>query len=64
VDLASAIPLFPVATNGTGAFGLGLLIPSDPGLVGAQAALQAALFNTSGPFGFDLSNGLVVVIGY
>jgi hypothetical protein len=43
---------------------MGLFIPPDPNLVGVQAALQAALFNTSGPLGFDLSNGLIVTIGY
>jgi hypothetical protein len=32
--------------------------------VGVQAVLQVALFNTSGPLGFDLSNGLIVTIGY
>ena len=53
-----------MATNGTGAFGLGVLIPLDASLVGAQAAVQAALFNTAGPLGFDLSNGLIMVIGY
>ena len=64
VDLASAISLFPVATNGGGAWGMGLLIPPDPSLVSLQVALQVALFGTAGSFGFDLSNGLIVTIGY
>ena len=64
LDLGSFVPVFPVATDGTGTWGLGLLIPPDPGLVGASAVLQIALFNTSGPFGFDLSNGLIAQIGY
>ena len=64
VDLPSAIPFFPVMTNSTGAWSMGLLIPPDPNLVGVQAALQVALFSTSGPLGFDLSNGLIVTVGY
>ena len=64
VDLPSAIPFFPVMTNSTGTWSQGLLIPPDPNLVGAQAALQIALFSTSGPLGFDLSNGLIVTVGY
>ena len=64
VDLPSAIPFFPVMTNSTGTWSQGLLIPPDPNLVGVQAALQIALFSTSGPLGFDLSNGLIVTVGY
>ena len=63
VDLGSAVSFFPVTTNGAGAWGMGLLIPPDHNLVGIQAALQIALFNTSGLLGFDLSNGLIVTIG-
>src|SRR2546425_773616 len=64
VDLGTLIPLFPVTTNAAGAWVSGLIIPSDHNLVGIQAALQVALFNTYGPFGFDLSNGVIVTIGY
>jgi hypothetical protein len=39
-------------------------LPADPSLVGVQVALQIALFGTSGPLGFDLSNGLIATIGY
>ena len=64
VDLPSAIPFFPVMTDSTGTWSNALLIPPDHNLVGAQAALQIALFSTSGPLGFDLSNGLIVTVGY
>ena len=37
---------------------------TSPSLVGIQAALQVALFNTYGPYGFDLSNGLILTIGF
>jgi hypothetical protein len=47
---------------GTWAFSVGL--PTDPSLVGIQAAMQAALFGTAGPLGLDISNGLIVTIGY
>jgi len=64
VDMASAIPFFPVMTDNTGTWSTVLLIPPDPNLVGVQAALQVALFSTPGPLGFDLSNGLIVTVGY
>jgi hypothetical protein len=64
VEPSSAIPLAPVTTNGTGTWSMGLLFPPDESLVGIQAALQVALFPTSGPLGFDLSNGLIVTVGY
>ena len=64
VDIGSAISLFPVVTNGAGAWGAGVVMPPDPNLVGVQAALQVALFGTAGPLGLDLSNGLIVTIGY
>jgi hypothetical protein len=64
IDPGTAISLFPVTTNSAGAWGMGLMIPPNHSLVGIQAALQVALFNTAGPLGFDLSNGLIVTIGY
>jgi hypothetical protein len=63
VDLGSLTSLFPVMTNGAGAWGMGLFIPPDHNLVGIQAALQVALFGTAGPLGVDISNGLIVTIG-
>jgi hypothetical protein len=38
-------------------------LPPDPVFVGLQAAMQIALFGRAGPFGLDISNGLVVTIG-
>jgi len=64
VDLSSAIPFSPVMTNSTGTWSNAVLIPPNYNLVGVQAALQIALFATSGPLGFDLSNGLIVTVGY
>ena len=63
-DLATFGQLIPVVTNAAGSWGLTVAMPSNPTLVGIQAALQIALFGTSGPFGFDLSNGLIVTVGY
>ena len=51
-------------TDSTGSWSRVFSIPPDPNLVGLQAALQIALFSTSGPLGFDLSNGLIVTVGY
>jgi hypothetical protein len=64
LDLPTAAPLTPVVTDPSGAWALMLLMPSDPNLLGVQVALQGALFGTEGPLGFDLSNGLIVTVGY
>ena len=64
VDLASAVPLFPVTTNGTGSWGTTVLVPPDPSLIGIQVALQIALFNSPASPGFDLSNGVIATVGY
>ena len=64
VDLATAIAISPVATDGVGFWGLGVFIPFDLILVGNQFVLQSALYPTSGPLGFDLSNGVNVTLGY
>jgi hypothetical protein len=64
VDLASFSPFFPVTADASGAWSLGLVIPPDAAFVGVQVAMQAAVFNTSGPFGFDLSNAVWAIVGY
>ena len=64
VDLATAIPIFPATTNSNGKWSTGFALPPDPALVGIQAAMQAALFNTAGPLGLDLSNGVIATVGY
>jgi hypothetical protein len=64
VDPMSAIPVLPVVTGSAGTWTTGLLVPPSPGLAGLQVVLQVVLFATAGPLGFDLSNGVVVVIGF
>ena len=64
LDLASVVPVFPVTTNGSGGSSIGFGVPPDPTLVGVQVALQVALFNTAGPLGVDVSNGVIATIGY
>jgi hypothetical protein len=64
LDLYSYVPYFSVATDGAGAWGISLLIPPNPSLAGTSVALQAALFPTAGPLGFDLSNAVFAVVGY
>jgi hypothetical protein len=64
VDLATLSTLLPVVADATGAWSV-TSGPVDPSLaVGLQVALQVALFSTPGPLGFDLSNGLIVTVGY
>lgn len=64
LDLATFAELLPVATNSSGAWSLMVPLPSDPALAGLIQVMQIALFGTSGPLGFDLSNGLVATIGW
>jgi len=64
VDLATLNTLVPVVTNAIGFRALSAAVPPKQSLVGLHGALQIALFNTSGPLGFDLSNGLIVTVGY
>jgi hypothetical protein len=64
IDLATAIPIFSVTTNQAGQWISGFALPPDPTLVGIQAAMQVVLFDTAGPLGLDLSNGVNATIGY
>jgi hypothetical protein len=64
VELSSFVQFSPAMTDAGGMWWKALLVPLNPNLVGVQAALQVALFSTSGPLGLDLSNGLIVTVGY
>lgn len=64
LDLAHAAELVPLTTNAVGTWTLTMPMPPAPSLVGVHAAMQAAVFPTAGPFGFDLTNGLIATIGY
>jgi len=64
VDLATFIPIVAATTDATGAYTTSFWITPDPGLVGLQAAMQAALFGTQGPLALDLSNGVLLLVGW
>lgn len=64
LDLAQAAELFPLTTNALGAWTLTITLPLAPNLVGVHAVMQAAVFPTTGPLGFDLTNGVIAAIGY
>jgi hypothetical protein len=64
IDVATAMPIFPVTTSSNGEWSTGFALPPDPALVGIQAAMQVVLFDTAGPLGFDLSNGVIATVGY
>lgn len=64
LDLPTAAELFPIGTNATGSGSFPVSVPFVPAIAGASAALQAVLLATPGPLGFDLTNGVVVTIGY
>jgi hypothetical protein len=55
--------LVPVVTNAAGSWTAGVAVPPVPTLAGLQGVLQVVLLGTQGPLGFDLSNGVVFVIG-
>ena len=64
IDLATYSPLLPVITSSSGSWSTTTGVPMDPGLVGLHLSMQIALFGTQGPLGLDLSNGLIVTVGY
>ena len=64
LDLATLLPLLPLSTDATGSWTILFPLPFDPSLVATQFALQIVLPGTLGPFGFDLSNGLIATLGY
>lgn len=63
ISLASYVPLFAVQTSGSGAWSGVFGVPFDPALVGLQFAMQGKLGPTASPFGFDLTNGVLVTVG-
>jgi hypothetical protein len=64
VDLATAVPVLPVTANAIGSWTTTTPVPFVPALAGAQLALQIALLGTPSPPGFDLTNGLLITLGY
>lgn len=64
IDLLTAAPFMPVATNGVGSWSTTLQIPNVPALSGLQAAFQGVVYGTSGPLGVDLTNGVIATVGY
>jgi probable HAF family extracellular repeat protein len=63
VDVGAYATLASLATDAFGAWQTAMTIPSSPTLLGAQFALQAVVFPTTGPLGVDLTNGLFLTIG-
>ena len=63
VDIASAIVLLPIAP-GINRWTLPLPVPSLPGFAGLEFSFQALYGPTSGPLGFDLTNGLRWRVGW
>jgi Regulator of chromosome condensation (RCC1) repeat len=64
LDLATFAAFTSVVASPVGSWTASFGVPYDPSLVGLQFALQIALFGTTGPLGFDLSNGLITTVGY
>ena len=64
LDLATYAAFTPVVASPLGTWMFTIGVPSDPALLGLTVALQAALFGTAGPLGLDLSNGVIITVGY
>jgi hypothetical protein len=64
LDPATLAPLADLTTDNIGIALVLFTLPTVPSFAGAELALQAVLFPTAGPLGFDLTNGLVVRLGY
>jgi hypothetical protein len=56
--------LIPIATDAAGGFSFSVTVPTIPIAAGTTVTLQVALFGTSSPMGFDLSNGVRAVLGF
>lgn len=63
VDIASTVVLLPIAP-GTGRWTLPVPVPALPGFAGLEFAFQVIYGPTSGPLGFDLTNGLRWRVGW
>lgn len=63
VDPLQALPFFPFVTDGSGSWSTSLALPSDPSLAGLTVTFQALLSPTPSLHGFDLTNGVTVVLG-
>lgn len=56
--------LIPIVMDATGGFSFSVTVPSVPLAAGTTVTLQAVLFGTASPMGFDLSNGVRAVLGF
>jgi len=60
LGLAQVVALGSLFTSSSGAGGTSVRLPhATPDLVGSQLAVQAIVLPTSGPLGFDLTNGVI-----
>lgn len=56
--------VFPAATGATGTVGATIPVPSIPTAAGTAVTIQAIVYGTTSPLGFDLSNGLLATAGF
>jgi hypothetical protein len=56
--------ILPLSVGSTGSANLSIPVPSIPVLVGYPATAQAVVYDAAAPFGFDLSNGIAMTLGY
>ena len=64
LDLGSAQLLLPFTTDGLGSWSLAVSLPLDPTLAGQQFALQAVVIPSGSPIGLDLTNAVLLNLGY
>jgi FG-GAP repeat len=61
IDPATMVPLVAIATDPTGAWTFGAVVPSTPSLLGFNLVVQGWFFPSAG--GFDSSNALRLTVG-
>jgi hypothetical protein len=64
VDLMTITELTPFTTDAAGTWALTLSIPLNPTLPGIEVVIQAAVFQSGAPLGFDVTNAVGAQIGY
>ena len=64
VSISAPVLLGGPVTSALGTATLPIPVPADAGLAGLWLHLQAVLLTGSGPFGFSVSNGVVVRAGW
>jgi hypothetical protein len=64
LDLTTVIPLLAYTPSGTGDWAAAMFLANDPSWVGAVLRMQGITFTPASPWGFEMTNGIDLEIGY